>query len=163
MRSIGLRPVNRRTLLEWGSFNRPLTIGGSWKPTVIYAGKLIKEAAMRRMRYWVSSSLVALVLFVSSGRMSAQSATNSFVPFNVFMARTAAASFDPSAGKVDDAASFEQMRHHIQDLYEGVVVTHSYVLGSQTFDCIPIDQQPSARKLGLNGALAIPTPPALPA
>jgi len=45
-------------------------------------------------------------------------------------------------------------------MYRGVRVSHSYVLESQTFDCIPIDQQPSLRKQGLNAIEA--TPPALP-
>jgi hypothetical protein len=124
---------------------------------------------MRRIGYWVISSF-ALVLFVSSGQLDAQSGTNRFVRFNEFIARTAAADFSDPAfsggpaarGRVSDAASFAQMRHHILDMYQGVLVSHSYVLASQTFDCIPIDQQPSLRKLGLKGIAATPPATALP-
>jgi hypothetical protein len=128
---------------------------------------------MKRMKYCITSSVVAVVLFMSSGRMSAQSGPNRFVPFNEFMASTAVAGFRPSSsstfsggptagGIVADAASFEQMRHHIQDMYQDVQVSHSYVLGSQTFDCIPIDQQPSVRKQGSKGIAATPPAPVLP-
>ncbi|MBV8707235.1 MAG: hypothetical protein JO028_08595, partial [Acidobacteriaceae bacterium] len=52
--------------------------------------------------------------------------------------------------KVKDAASFEEMRQYILSMYHQVHVNHSYVLGSQTFDCVPVDQQPSVRALGPN-------------
>jgi hypothetical protein len=116
---------------------------------------------MRRMKYWVLSSL-ALVVLISSGLVNGQSGTNRFIPFNEFTAGTAAVSFIPTTGRVTDAASFEQMRHHIQDMYRGVTVSHSYILGSQTFDCIPIGQQPSVRKLSLKVIAATPPAPALP-
>ncbi|MCU1294641.1 MAG: hypothetical protein JWP08_3491, partial [Bryobacterales bacterium] len=34
-------------------------------------------------------------------------------------------------------------------MYDGLQVTHSYVLGSQTFDCVPTGQQPAVRALNL--------------
>jgi hypothetical protein len=33
-------------------------------------------------------------------------------------------------------------------LYQGVQVRHSYVLQERTFDCIPVEQQLSVRRLG---------------
>ena len=52
--------------------------------------------------------------------------------------------------KVKDAAAFEEMHQYILDMYRGVHVKHSYVLGSQTIDCVPIAQQPSVRDRGSN-------------
>jgi hypothetical protein len=118
---------------------------------------------MRRMRYWVSSSLIVLVVLMSSGRAGAQSGPKRFVSFNEFVARNANAAFDPSKGKVLNGAAFEEMRQHIQKLYEGVQVTHSFVEGSQTFDCMPIDKQPALRMQGLSAIAAAPPAPSAPA
>jgi len=119
------------------------------------AGVLLAE--MRRM-YWVSSAFMVLVVLMSSGRASAQPGTDRFVPFNEFTATTAAAAFSPSTGKVANAAAFEEMRQHILKMYEGVQVSHSFTVGSQTYDCMPIEQQPAVRLLGLKG-IATPPPP----
>ena len=116
-----------------------------------------------RKMYWVTCGLVVLLL-ISGTRVSAQSGPNRFVPFNEFAANTATAVFVPSTGRVtdttsgggvgagshrvSDAASFEQMRKHILDLYQGVRVNHSFAVGAQTYDCMPIDQQPAVRLRG---------------
>ena len=63
------------------------------------------------------------------------------------------------AAKVKDAAAFEQMRRYILWLYQGVTVKHSYVLDSQTFDCVPIEQQPSLRAFGSNKFASPPPAP----
>ena len=56
------------------------------------------------------------------------------------------------------------MRQYLLDRYQGVTSTHGYVLGGQTFDCIPIDQQPGLRGQGPRAAAAPPpSPPAGPA
>src|ERR1700674_2303964 len=57
------------------------------------------------------------------------------------------------------------MRRHILTMYQGVEVNHSFMLGSQHFDCVPIDQQPTVRLLGLKVASpppdsALPSAPA---
>jgi len=62
--------------------------------------------------------------------------------------------------KATDTASVEEMRQHLLALYDGVKVTQSYVVGSQTIDCIPIMQQPAVRMLGLT---SIAEPPSAPA
>jgi hypothetical protein len=53
----------------------------------------------------------------------------------------------------------EAMRQHLLGLYEGVSVKHSYALNGQTFDCMPINQQPSVRQLGIK-TIAAPPPKA---
>lgn len=90
-----------------------------------------------------------------------------FVPFNAFMQGvSAAASAQYSRApqsQIKSAGDFEQMRRHVVTMYGGVNVKHSYVLGSQHFDCVPVREQPSARLLGLQGIAAPPPAPATPA
>jgi len=99
---------------------------------------------------------MVLVVFMSSGRASAQPGTNHLVSFNEFIEKTKASAFNPSTHKAVNAAAFEEMRQHILKLYEGVQVTHSFTVGSQTYDCVPIEQQPAVRLLGLKGIAAPP-------
>ena len=68
---------------------------------------------MRRIGYWVTSSLVLVVVLLSSERINAQPGTDRFVPFNEFAARTASEIFSSKERKVANAAAFEEMRHHI--------------------------------------------------
>ncbi len=91
-----------------------------------------RRLTMRRVGYWVTSSLTLVLVLLSGERINAQPGANSFVPFNEFMARTAAQSFSASTAagsKVADAAAFEEMRRHILKMYEGAQVTHSFVMG----------------------------------
>ena|ERR1700730_6910642 len=46
-------------------------------------------------------------------------------------------------------------------MYSGVSVKHSFLLGSDPFDCVPIMQQPSVRLLGLK-SIATKPPPSAP-
>ena len=86
-----------------------------------------------------------LALFVFGGMLGgvagAQSATTDFVPFGSFIDKTSNADANDymarPASKVQDAASFEEMRQHILNMYQGVEVNHSFVLGSAHYDCIP--------------------------
>jgi hypothetical protein len=119
-----------------------------------------RKLAMRWIRHGVTSALVALVVLMSNGRASAQPETHE--PFNEFKAKTAAAAFRPSTGRVANAQAFEEMRQHVLKMYEGVSVTHSFTVGSQTYDCIPIDQQPAVRLLSLKGIAAPPPASAAP-
>src|SRR5271169_1248856 len=52
------------------------------------------------------------------------------------------------------------MRRHILGLYDGVKVTHSFLLAGHAFDCIPIEQQVSLHRYGQD-KIASP-PPATP-
>jgi hypothetical protein len=105
-------------------------------------------------------AVVVLVVSMSIQITSAQPEKAGFVPFKQFLADTAAAVFSnrvhASGTGVADAESFARMRRYILDLYEGVQVSHSYVQDSQTFDCVPIEQQPSLRMRGRQGTATAP-------
>jgi neprosin-like protein len=106
--------------------------------------------------------VTAMATALSSGLARGQTAPAKFVPFDEFVQSVKAADGNVfiarPAAKVKASTSFEEMRQHIANLYQGVQVSHSYVLGSQTFDCVPVDQQPTVRILGLSKiAVAPPT------
>jgi hypothetical protein len=52
------------------------------------------------------------------------------------------------------------MRQYLLTVYERVTPDRSYALGSQVFDCVPIEQQPGVRLAGLT---EIAAPPPIPA
>ena len=60
------------------------------------------------------------------------------------------------------SASIEEMRQYLLTLYDGVQVAHSYMLDTQTIDCIPMMQQPAVRILGLKSIAPAPPPDAAP-
>ena len=67
--------------------------------------------------------------------------------------------------KVRDQVAFDEQKHHLLSLYDGVTVAHSFVdSNGQTFDCIPIDQQPALKKSGRTLAHPpnVPRPQGLP-
>jgi hypothetical protein len=102
----------------------------------------------------------ALVLgIVLLGRPAGAQTPNllSFSDFLQQVSRVAPTSYlaQPTS-RVKNAAAFEEMRQHILTMYSGVNVKHSFLLGSEPFDCIPIMQQPSVR---LGGLKNIATPP----
>jgi len=82
------------------------------------------------------------------------------LPHAAFMRKAGAARledfhYDPRS-KVASRTAFQQMQDHIDRLYSGVQVVHSFEDASgQVFDCIPIEEQPGLR--GVRGPL--PTPP----
>jgi len=93
-------------------------------------------------------------------QLSAQRAVTEFVPFQDFLEATKAPNstvMNRPESRVKDSKSFEQMRRYILSLYAGVQVTHSFVADSSHFDCVPAEQQPSIRLLGLSG-IAEPPP-----
>jgi len=104
-----------------------------------------------------------ITLFLLNGLMSAQSATPQFVTFRDFIDQTTTADAGDylarPGSQVKDAAAFEEMRQHILSLYQGVEVNHSFMVGSQHFDCVPIMQQPAVRKYGLKEIATPPPPP----
>ena len=115
---------------------------------------------MRKIRLLIVFS-VALAPITFIGKLNPQTGPSQFDPFQDFVATIKVADAGeylarPSS-RVKDAANFEAMRHHILTMYEGVEVSHSFVLDSDHFDCIPIEQQPSVRILGLN-SIASPPP-----
>jgi hypothetical protein len=88
-----------------------------------------------------------------------------FAPFRQFLQAVRAAkseTFEFAKGsKVEGKVEFEKMRQHILSLYESVDVTHSFLLDSQVFDCVPVEQQPSVRQLGLDKVELEAPPPAV--
>jgi hypothetical protein len=113
---------------------------------------------------WAASrpAISALIFFVTAMSMHAQSGVREFVPFQDFQESLTAVNVDAQArsgSKVRSAAAFGEMRQHLLGMYSGVSVKHSFVRDSNHFDCVPVEQQPAVRMLGLDG-IATP-PPAL--
>jgi len=87
-----------------------------------------------------------------------------FLPLAEFLPGVAAARFESFArgpgARVLSAAAFEEMRRHVLSLYEGVALdgVHSFLLDGHHFDCLPIEQQPSVRGLGLTHVETAPLP-----
>ena len=100
----------------------------------------------------LSLSLLA-ALSIAPEATTAQPPAATFVSFEDFI--TSVESADATTylvapdAKVESDDAFEDMREHILSLYDGVQVTHSFLLGPQYVDCVPILQQPSVRALGL--------------
>ncbi len=63
--------------------------------------------------------------------------------------------------RVRTAEAFAEMRGHILSLYAGIAVegVHSFLHDGQHFDCLPVEQQPSVRLLGLSHVDTAPPPP----
>jgi hypothetical protein len=125
---------------------------------------------MKAMKFWLTSS-AAVVFFLSNGEMRAQSGEQ-LVPFNEFLSTTATAVYKPSMTygasgmTLANAAAFAEMRQYILNMYQygaPAPVTHSFAVGSQIYDCMPIEQQPAFRLHGLQGIAAAPPASAGPA
>ena len=97
---------------------------------------------------------VGTLLFTSLGNAQSRSIERLFVSFDQFVQELEGATFEEfahqKAAKVRNEGEFKKMRQHLLSMYQGVDVTHSFALEDQIFDCVPIDQQPSVRQLGLD-------------
>jgi hypothetical protein len=111
------------------------------------------------LRYSATAGVIVMTLgSIGLAQQPGTTQAPQFVPFDQFMANTASAAFNSAAmPKVANAAGFAEMRQHIVSLYQSVHVTHSFMQGSLTLDCVPIEQQPSVRTLGLKGIAAPPS------
>jgi len=113
----------------------------------------------------VSARVVAVAVLALSAVLPAQTEPGRLDSFQAFLANAhAASSADYMAraeSRVRDSAAFEDMRQHVLSLYEGVAVTHSFVLSGHAFDCVPIEQQASFRHYG-QGKIATPPPAIAP-
>lgn len=117
---------------------------------------------LKTLKFGAVSS-TALVFFLSGSEMRGQSGSDTFVSFDQFLSSTAAAVYNSATmPKVANAAAFEEMRQQILKINEGMQVTHSFVSGSQTYDCMAIESQPAIRLLGLKGVATPPAPKATP-
>ncbi|QAU24414.1 DUF239 domain-containing protein [Dyella sp. M7H15-1] len=107
---------------------------------------------------FVLAALCTALLGGSS--FAAQTSQPSFVPFQQFLnsVKTAnAATFvAQKSSAVKDSASFDEMQQYVLNLYKDAHVSQSFLLGNDHFDCIPMQEQPSVRKLGI---AHIATPP----
>lgn len=116
---------------------------------------------MNKIRAFIVVAFVAIFSVTDAGW--AQPGPAAFVSFDEFVKGVAAARFEDYARQKDLAVKrsedFEGMRQHILSLYEDVTVAHSFMVDAQYFDCVPVDQQPSVRQLGLKHALLTPPPP----
>lgn len=110
-----------------------------------------------KLALWMAAC-AAITVFATSAQLQAQQ----FVKFSDFVQSLKSADTNSvlalEATKATDSLSVEEMRQHLLGLYDGVDVTQSYVLGSQTIDCIPIMQQPAVRMLGLKSIAEAPAP-----
>ena len=122
----------------------------------------MSKEILKTLKFCAISS-TAVVFFLSGSEMRAQSESDTFVSFDRFLSSTAAAVYNSmTMPKVVNAAAFEEMRQHILKINEGMQVTHSFVVGSQTYDCMAIESQPAIRLLGLKGVATPPAPIAPP-
>ncbi len=108
----------------------------------------------------LTATLGAGLALLTSGQLHAQAAAQEFVPFNQFMDGTRAMAADAAlrpAGPNRREAARDEMREHVLKTYRGVLVSHSFVMGSSHFDCVPTLQQPTTRAFGIDQVA--PAPP----
>lgn len=120
------------------------------------------EGIIVKRTHRLSFALAAVCAALLGGSsFAAQTGQPSFVPFQQFLngIKTAnAATFAAQkSSAVKDSASFAEMQQYVLNLYKDAHVSQSFLLGNDHFDCIPIQEQPSVRKLGL-GHIATPPP-----
>src|ERR1700720_842939 len=107
-------------------------------------------------RLFVTTITTAISVFTA--HLNAQ--PKEFVPFKSFVDNTRAANSSSQMmrqeSRVKDTVAFEEMRQHILTMYRGVEVKHSFVRDSSHFDCVPIEQQPTVKILGLQSIASAP-------
>jgi hypothetical protein len=115
----------------------------------------------------ISYTALSMALLGVAAAQTTEPDVKAFVQFDSFMAGTRTArSSELSRSRAKNEPAFEEMRQHILTMYKGVTVSHSYVQGSNHFDCVPVGQQPSVRLQGLKTIAGAPpqsalkTPPA---
>ena len=104
--------------------------------------------------------LAFMATTLSGHGFAQQPGTKQFVPFRNFVENTKAANADNyltrADSKVKDKLAFEEMRQHIIHRYDGVDVSHSFVVDGNHYDCVPTEQQPAVRKYGLKSIASAP-------
>ena len=103
---------------------------------------------------------LSLALTAAGSLAFAQSENARFVRFHDFVENTRTASAQDFLArpdsKVRSAAAFEEMRKSILDRYQGVEIAHSFVMGNNHYDCVPVEQQPALRTYHLNSVADAP-------
>jgi hypothetical protein len=111
------------------------------------------------------SVAISAAIALMSEPPAAQTTGTAVMPFSEFVNSLSVEPADAYVGRpgtaVKTPAAFEEMRHHLLNLYSGASVAHSFVSGERIFDCIPIEDQPGVRLRKLKtGAEPPPSPPA---
>lgn len=74
-----------------------------------------------------------------------------FVSFKKFMQQVKHARFeDYKGGKLQCEMDFEDMKTHIQRMYDGVTDVTSFIRDNEYVDCISVYEQPTVRELGIH-------------
>ncbi|HTR23023.1 MAG TPA: neprosin family prolyl endopeptidase [Terriglobales bacterium] len=111
-------------------------------------------------RFSKSFFVVAAVALLISASLYAQPTAYRLDSFESFMANARAAVpadyMAQADSRVKDGSAFEDMRQHLLGLYDGITVTHSFLLSGHAFDCVPIEQQASLRQYAGNKVAAPP-------
>ncbi len=111
-----------------------------------------------------STLAIVATLAVTAGPLAAplaaQTPADSLVPFSQFVGGlkkpTPQATLGGVNSRVKSSAALEEMRQHLLKQYSDVAVAHSFVENEQTFDCVPVAQQPGVRLQGLKTIAAPP-------
>ena len=153
-------PANNRSRLQAANQNTTTTLS---QAGIIASLESFRDRVTKNMHHPVLLGLM-LALVTSNARLNAQSTGKEFVPFQSFVESTKLApASDYTARKdrkVKDSGALEEMRQHILNLYQGVEVSHSFVLGGDHYDCVPTQQQPAVRMFALKN-IATPPPTSL--
>lgn len=124
-----------------------------------FAGRYRNPIA-RPITGWLPAFLLAAFSLVPASA-PAQTQSPKFVSFAEFKASLSSARSETfirrADAKVGSATEFAKMRAYLVRMYGGATSAHGFLLDNQTFDCIPLMQQPSVRLLGLH-EIASPPP-----
>jgi hypothetical protein len=119
---------------------------------------------MRRIQ--LTTVLVFLACALGFTPSHAQTPPQDLVPFTDFLRDVTTANphvwLSRPESRVKTPEAFEEMRRHVLSLYRGVHVSHSFMLDSEAFDCIPVMEQPSVQQLRLRKIKTPPPPPETP-
>jgi len=119
------------------------------------------ESRFASTRKALTFGACAIFLSTLATNAFAQANPARFVSFSEFIDNTKSAAADDLLRRPEsnakEPAAIEEMRKAILDRYNGVEVTHSFLLDGQHYDCVPLNQQPAFRTYGLKTAAEAPS------
>lgn len=108
-------------------------------------------------------ALIVMVCPLAASPLSGTSNRTRLVPYEEFRQSILKQKADSYLGKdgyrVRDVESFEEMRRYVVAFYDGIQAIKSFLDGDRVVDCIPIDQQPSLRRVGMEHHVLQRVPP----
>jgi hypothetical protein len=115
-----------------------------------------------------SALLLSTIGLTALWSVAAWSAETTFLPFGKFFVAEKSDVYSNYRAKrnvkVASAAAFQEMRDHLEFMYAGTTVLHSFVgRDDHHVDCIPIRQQPGLRRTTMEDHKVQLKPPTLPA